>query len=141
MNPFGVSEEKYLTQLKKMARLKVLERDLEESFIRSSGPGGQNVNKVATCVVLRHQPTGIVVKCQQERQQALNRFLARRLLLNEIERRQADLILKEMNQREKIRRQKRKRSKNSKEEILKRKHIHGQKKKDRQPLSLHRFKE
>ena len=60
-----------------MAALGVRESDLEESFVRSGGRGGQNVNKLATCVMLLHRPTGIQVKCQSTRQQGLNRFLAR----------------------------------------------------------------
>lgn len=77
------NKEKSLQDL--MARLGVREEDIEEKFIRSQGPGGMNVNKISSCVYLRHIPTGIEVKCQQERYQALNRFLARRLLLKKIE--------------------------------------------------------
>lgn len=103
---------------KKMNQLGVKESDLEERFIRSSGKGGQHVNKVSTCVYLRHKPSGINVKCGRERSQALNRFLARRTLLDKIEQK----ILGEKSEKrrkiEKIRRQKRKRSKRAKEKIL-----------------------
>ena len=68
-----------------MAELGIREEDIEEKFIRSQGKGGQNVNKLETCVYLEHRPTGIEVKCQQERYQAMNRFLARRILTNKIE--------------------------------------------------------
>ena len=68
-----------------MQRLGVREADLEERFIHSGGNGGQNVNKVATCVVLVHPPTGVMVKCQKDRSQGLNRFFARRLLCDRIE--------------------------------------------------------
>jgi protein subunit release factor B len=101
-----------------MEELGIAEKDIEEKFIRSSGPGGQHVNKVSTAVYLKHLPTGIVVKCQQERSQALNRFLARRILVDKIE----SGILKKRTEKEqriaKIRRQKRKRSKRAKDKML-----------------------
>ena len=71
----------------RLARLGVRAEDLEESFIHSGGKGGQNVNKVATCVVLVHRPTGIAVKCQRERTQGANRLIARRMLADKIEER------------------------------------------------------
>ncbi|RNC72687.1 MAG: peptide chain release factor-like protein [Desulfuromonadales bacterium] len=83
---FAVSEEKNRWLREKMAELGVTEGDLEESFVRSSGAGGQHVNKTATCVQIRHRPTGIEVKCMKDRSQSLNRFLARRELLERIER-------------------------------------------------------
>ena len=66
---------------RRMRALGISEQDIEESFVRSSAPGGQNVNKVATCVCLRHRPTGIVVKCQKFRTQGANRSWARQILL------------------------------------------------------------
>ena len=112
----------------KMARLGVRESDLIESFIRSSGPGGQNVNKVATAVYLKHIPTGIEVKCGKERSQALNRFLARRILVNKIETMVLGRASEERKRIEKIRRQKRKRSKRAKEKMLAKKKMHSKKK-------------
>src|SRR3989304_196550 len=69
-----------------MARLGIREEDLEETFVRSSGPGGQHVNKTATAVALTHRPSGVTVRCQKTRSQAMNRFYARRILLDKIER-------------------------------------------------------
>lgn len=112
----------------KMARLGVREGDIVESFIRSSGPGGQNVNKVASAVYLKHIPTGIEVKCGRERSQALNRFLARRILVNKIETMMLGRASEERRRIEKIRRQKRKRSKRAKEKMLAKKKMHSEKK-------------
>lgn len=111
-----------------MQRLGVQERDLEESFVRSRGPGGQNVNKVATCVVLRHPASGLEVRCQRERSQALNRFLARRLLLRRLEAQRLGALSEEAQRIAKLRRQKRKRSKRAKEKLLREKFLRAQKK-------------
>ena len=112
----------------KMARLGVRESDIVESFIRSSGPGGQNVNKVSTAVYLKHIPTGIEVKCGLERSQALNRFLARRILVNKIETAMLGRASEERRRIEKIRRQKRKRSRRAKEKMLAAKKMRSKKK-------------
>jgi len=81
--PVSIEKQKHLQQ--RMSELGIREEDLEEKFVRSSAPGGQKVNKTSTCVHLRHKPTGISVKCQQTRSQPLNRFLARRYLVEKIE--------------------------------------------------------
>jgi len=102
----------------RMTTLGVREEDLEESFVRSGGHGGQNVNKVSTCVMLLHRPTGLQVKCQATRHQGRNRLLARQLLLDKIEadrRRRQDA---ERARVEKLRRQKRPRSRGAKERML-----------------------
>ena len=104
------------------------EQELAFQYSRSSGPGGQNVNKVSSCVFLIHVPTGLSVKCQRERSQAMNRFLARRLLLDRIERLQTGLVEAEKKRIEKIKRQKRRRSKRAQEKVLKSKHLQSEKK-------------
>ena len=123
-----VSADKERAIAARMIELGVTENDFEESFIRSSGPGGQKVNKSSSCVYLVHLPTGLAVKCQRERSQSLNRFLAKRLLLDKIERKQKGFIAEEKEKLEKIRRQKRKRSKRAKEKILTAKHQQAEKK-------------
>ncbi|MFA4920250.1 MAG: peptide chain release factor-like protein [Thermodesulfovibrionales bacterium] len=85
MLTFAVSEDKNIWLRDRMEELGVLEKDIEEKFVRSSGHGGQNVNKTSTCVYLKHVPTGIGVKCMKDRSQSINRFLARRELVKRIE--------------------------------------------------------
>lgn len=123
-----VRREKFQELAERMARLGVAESDLREHFTRSSGPGGQKTNKTSTCVHLVHVPTGLAVKCQEERSQALNRFLARRILLDRIERQQEGFLSDERRRRERIRRQKRRRSQRAKERVLREKHLQSAKK-------------
>ena len=134
MITFPVSSKKVLELQRLMQRLGVQERELEESFIRSSGPGGQNVNKVSTCVVLRHRPSGLEVRCQRERSQALNRFLARRMLLARLEAQRLGQLSEEAQRIAKIRRQKRRRSRRAKEKLLRDKHLRTEKKSLRGPV-------
>jgi len=112
----GLQKERALREM--MARLGVREEDIEEKFIRSQGPGGQNVNKVSTCVHLRHLPTGIEVKCQKERSQVQNRYRARQILLEKIECAVLRKSSEEQKRIEKIRRQKRRRSRRAKLKML-----------------------
>lgn len=115
----------------------IKDADIEEIFIRSSGPGGQNVNKVSTCVVLKHLPSGIVVKCQEFRSQHQNRARARVLLCAELQRRHRvqEQVLRA--RREKKRRQSRGRSKTGKEKVLEQKKRVGDKKRVRAKVAFH----
>ena len=106
----------------RMAALGVREEDLDETFVRSGGHGGQNVNKTSTCVVLLHRPSGIQVKCQTSRHQGQNRMEARQRLLDKIESRQRQRLEAQRALQEKLRRQKRGRSRRAKECILESKH-------------------
>ena len=135
MGAFPVSLEKETQLAQRMAALGVREADLEETFVRSGGHGGQNVNKTSTCVMLLHRPTGVQVKCQETRQQGLNRFIARRLLLDKIESMKRGEADAERSRIEKLRRQKRKRSRGAKERMLAAKSRHAQKKAARRAIS------
>ena len=129
MLDFGLSAQKQKALQEKMERLGIREEDLIEKFIRSGGAGGQNVNKVSTCVYLKHIPTGIEVKAQRERSQAMNRFLARRTLADKIESVIVGKKSEEQERREKIRRTKRRRSRRAKEKMLRDKKLQAEKKK------------
>src|SRR5256884_3862395 len=135
MSSFPVTPDKESQLAQRMVALGVRETDIEESFVRSGGHGGQNVNKSATCVMLLHRPTGLQVKCQTTRQQGLNRFLARRLLLDKIETLQKGYLASERARIEKIRRQKRRRSRRAKERMLADKSHHGAKKESRRSVA------
>ena len=133
MNPGPVSTSKQAELTRRMQTLGVKESDIAETFVRAGGPGGQKVNKSSSCVVLLHRPTGLQVKCQISRQQTMNRFLARRLLLDKIERRQTGAVAAELARVEKIRRQKRRRSRRARDRMLEAKSRHSDKKAARRP--------
>jgi len=128
MGTFSVSLSKEKELREKMESLNIREEEIRESFIRSGGKGGQHVNKVSTCVYLKHIPTGIEVKCQEERSQSLNRYRARVLLVKKIDQMIKGRESEERQKIEKIRRQKRKRSKRAKEKMLAEKKVQAQKK-------------
>jgi protein subunit release factor B len=136
MSAFPVSPEKETQLTQRMAALGVREADIDETFVRSGGHGGQNVNKTSTCVMLLHRPTGLQVKCQATRQQGLNRFIARRLLLDKVEALKRGYVTAERARIEKIRRQKRRRSRRSKNRMLADKSHHSDKKASRRPVGM-----
>src|SRR6266700_1898344 len=120
----------------RMARLGIRETDLEEAFARSSGPGGQNVNKVATAVTLRHRPSGVSVTVQDSRSQAVNRKLARERLLDAIESVREERRAAKIAEREKARRRKSPRPAALKKKILEGKRKRGELKKQRAKIDL-----
>jgi len=124
------------SRLERMQRLGICESDLEETFARSSGPGGQNVNKVATAVTLRHRPSGIIVTVQDSRSQAQNRKLARERLLDAIEQAQEEARAAKIAEREKARRRKSPRPAALKQKILEAKRRRGEIKRQRARIEI-----
>jgi len=115
---YPVSPGKAQALLDRMEELGLREEDIDETFVRSGGKGGQNVNKVSTCVVLVHRPSGLTVKCQIERSQAMNRYRARQMLADKLEEKERGALSALQQRVAKLQRQKRKRSKRAKEKML-----------------------
>ncbi|MCB1149090.1 MAG: peptide chain release factor-like protein [Chlamydiia bacterium] len=128
-----ISPEKQLQLEKRMRALGIEEEDLEEKFILGSGKGGQKVNKTSNCVWLKHIPSKLEVKCMQERSRELNRYRARQLLCEKFEEKILQVKTKKQQEIEKIRRQKRRRSKRAQEKVLEQKSARSDLKKLRQP--------
>jgi peptide chain release factor len=122
---FPVSPEKQDQLIARMAKLGIRESDLEETFVKGSGSGGQKVNKTSSCVQIIHRPSGMEVKCQRERSQAMNRFLARRELCERMEEKIEGARSARQQESEKIRRTKRKRSQRSKARMVEAKRARG----------------
>ena len=136
MSRFSVSVEKERQLLERMAALDIEEEDLVEKFIKGSGSGGQKINKTASCVYLLHEPSGVEVKCQKSRSQALNRYHARQLLCERIEEMLLGRESKRQQEIEKIRRQKRRRSRKQKQKMLEEKRKVSEKKRTRRKVKL-----
>ncbi len=128
MSSFPVSPDKLAELQQRMIGLGVNETEIEETFVRSGGAGGQKVNKSSSCVMLLHRPTGLRVKSQTTRHQAMNRLLARQLLLDKIERMRKGQVEAERARIEKVRRQNLKRSAQAKQRMLVDKARHSEKK-------------
>jgi protein subunit release factor B len=134
--------EAYVSQAKReqlrqfMERLEVREEDLVEKFILGSGRGGQKVNKTASCVQLRHGPSGIEIKCQRSRSRELNRYYARKELCEQLEEQRLGAASRRRQAIEKIRRQKRRRSRRQKERMLEAKHRQSERKARRRPVRI-----
>jgi len=131
---FPVRPDKQKDLEERMAKLDIREPDIEEHFVRSSGRGGQKLNKTSTCVALHHRPTGVMVKCQESRSQALNRFIARRRLVEQMEAQQDEQRDKEKRERDKIRRRKRRRTLRARQMVRLEKQKQSEKKRQRGPL-------
>jgi len=113
MIDFGVTDKKNTALLKRMRQCGLFEKDFEEAFVRSGGPGGQKVNKTSTCVQLKHIPSDLAVKVQKSRSQGLNRYYARKQMCELLENKQQGKSSPEAKRIEKIRKQKARRKRRS----------------------------
>lgn len=129
-----ITTEKWEQLRERMAALAITEEDLDERFVLGSGSGGQKINKTASCVQLRHGPTGIEIRCQRDRSQAANRYFARRELCEQVEEQVRGEKSRRRQAQEKIRRQKRRRSRRAKARMLEEKRKTAEKKDRRRPV-------
>lgn len=130
-----ISTDKLTDLGQRLAALGIAENDLLEKFVRGSGAGGQKINKTNNCVFLKHLPSGVCIKCQMDRSRELNRFLARRELCDQLEAIRDGRAIAKTQAIEKMRRQKRPRSKRSKQRSVADKRQLSQKKSLRRPPS------
>lgn len=135
----SISPEKWRAIEERMQRLGIFEQDFEESFIRSGGAGGQKVNKAASCVYLKHRPTGLEVKCQISRSQAMNRFLARRILCDKYEFQILKIQTEAAREERRTRKQKKRRSRRAKQKMLEEKRKRGEKKTLRKGVKFNEY--
>jgi len=136
MSDVFVSSEKKEQLRVLMESVGVCESDLTEKFILGSGSGGQKINKTASCVYLRHVPTGSEVKCQATRSRELNRYYARKLLCERLDEKIRGAQSKRQQEAERVRRQKRRRSRRQREAMLDDKHKHSERKQLRGRVSV-----
>jgi protein subunit release factor B len=129
----AISENKYKQLAERMDRLGIFDKDLIEKFILGSGKGGQKVNKTSSCVYLQHIPTGLEVKCQRERSQELNRYMARKEICDKFEAQILKVKTEKQHEMEKVRRQKRRRTRRQQEKTLEGKRQHSERKTLRRP--------
>lgn len=134
MSDIFVSAQRREKLRQEMDRLGIRESDLTEKFILGSGSGGQKINKTASCVYLKHEATGLEIKCQRSRSRALNRFMARCDLCEKLRERIEGEKSRRQQEREKIRRRKKRRTRRQKERMLEQKHRQSEKKKLRGPV-------
>ena len=137
MGDVYVSASKQRALAEQLAKLGVEEADLTERFILGSGSGGQKVNKTASCVQLRHAPSGINIRCQCSRSREMNRFMARRELCDRLDEQRRGEQSRRQQAREKIRRQKRRRSRRQQAKMVEQKRIHGAQKQLRGRVAGH----
>ena len=128
MNAVALRPETIQRIQSRMALAKLEDADIEETFVRGSGSGGQKINKTSSCVQLKHLPSGTIVRCQETRSREANRWLAREMLAERLLQARESELSARRQEEEKIRRQKRRRSRRQREKMLDDKHAHAEKK-------------
>lgn len=134
MNFFGVQPSRAALLEERLLKLGIREEDLVERFVRSPGPGGQRVNKAATCVHLRHLPSGLEVKCSLSRSQGLNRYHARVILADRLEFLEKGRLSGKARERYLVRRRKQRRSRRTRLKVRRAKEIRSERKRLRAPV-------